>query len=70
MSMALIDELFNKYVALCEQDDVVGCGDLCRDQSDEVCKALYTLLVSDERTKDKLVKTLWYNYDTQQMRWK
>ena len=65
-----ISKLFNQYVELCEKNDPEACGDLVHDESDEVCKALYMLLSKDERTKDKLVKTLWYNYNEQRMRWK
>lgn len=64
-----VQALFDKYVSLCEKDDVVACGDLASEQDDETCKALYDLLIKDERTKDKLVKTLWYNYNEQRMRW-
>lgn len=65
-----IDNLFDKYVELSEgEGDPVACGDLCRDLDDKTCKELYERLSNDPRTKDKLVKTLYFNYDTQKMRW-
>lgn len=64
-----VNELFDKYLALCEKDDVEGCGDLVVELEDSVCKELYEKLVIDERTKNKLVKPLWYNYRTQKHRW-
>lgn len=67
--MSKIEKLFEDYLKLCQQDDVVGCGDLVQKEDDETCKALYEKLSADERTKDKLVKPLWYNYQTQSFRW-
>lgn len=64
-----IQELFDKYLNLVETAGPVECGDLVSDLDDEVCKELYNKLVSDPRTKDFLVKSLWYNYNTQKMRW-
>ena len=55
-SMSKVEKLFEDYLKLCQQDDVVGCGDLVQKED-------------DERTKDKLVKPLWYNYQTQSFRW-
>lgn len=67
--MTKVEQLFKQYVALCEQNDPGACGDLVQHEDDETCKELYQLLLQDSRTKDKLVKPLWYNYNTQKMRW-
>lgn len=67
--MSKVQILFDKYVALCEKNDAEGCGDLVQHEDDDTCKALFDKLSTDERTKDKLVKPLWYNYQTQKFRW-
>ncbi len=64
-----LQELFDKYLELVEKAGPAECGDLVQDLDDDVCKALYDKLLADPRTKDFLVKTHWYNYNTQKMRW-
>jgi hypothetical protein len=64
-----INELFGKYIELCKQNDPEGCGDLVVDLDDETCRELYLKLQDHPETKEKLVRSLWYNYRTQSMRW-
>lgn len=64
----MVSQIFEKYVELCLKDDAAGCGDLVQELDDETCDELYKMLVNDERTKNKLVRPLWYNYNTQKMR--
>lgn len=64
----MLIDLFNKYVELAEKNDPEACGDLVVELDDQICNDLYVLLAKDERTKNKLVKPLWYNYRTQKFR--
>jgi hypothetical protein len=68
--MDYLNQIFEQYVRACEEEHgAIKCGDLVRNLDNETCKELYKLLAADERTKDKLVRCLWYNYDQQSLRW-
>lgn len=64
-----MDEILKKYIDFCDLDLPAEAGELVVNLDDETCKVIYDRLVSDPRTKNKLVRALWYNYKTQKMRW-
>jgi hypothetical protein len=64
-----VDSLFDRYLDICNSGDPETCGDLVESLDDNTCKELYDRLAADERTNQKLVKPLLYNYQTQKFRW-
>lgn len=61
-------KFFEKYLEAIEKGPAAA-GELVVDLDDATCKALYEELLKDDRTKDKLVRPLWFNYKTQSFRW-